>query len=83
MASAPTENEQVPQGTAPQNDEVHPQSAADAKAANKKDVSLKEFLSKMDDYAPIVSLAILCSLCFCILCRLRSHSVLGYRSQMP
>lgn len=55
MASAPTGNEQVPSGTAPQSEgEPHP-IPVDAKMANKKDTSLKEFLSKMDDYAPIVS----------------------------
>ncbi|KAF2966528.1 hypothetical protein GQX73_g7071 [Xylaria multiplex] len=53
MASAPTENEQVPSGTAPQGEDVHPVSV-EAKVVNKKDTSLKEFLSKMDDYAPII-----------------------------
>ncbi len=54
MASVPTENEQVPSSTAPQSEEAHPV-PAEAKVATKKDTSLKEFLSKMDDYAPIVS----------------------------
>ncbi|KAI0806400.1 transcription initiation factor TFIID 23-30kDa subunit-domain-containing protein [Xylaria sp. FL0064] len=53
MANAPTENEQVPSGSAPQNEEQHPV-PIEAKLANKKDTSLKEFLSKMDDYAPII-----------------------------
>ncbi|KAI0112036.1 transcription initiation factor TFIID 23-30kDa subunit-domain-containing protein [Nemania sp. FL0031] len=53
MASAPTGNEQIPSGTAPQSDGEHPV-AAETKVANKKDTSLKEFLSKMDDYAPII-----------------------------
>ncbi|KAI1428760.1 transcription initiation factor TFIID 23-30kDa subunit-domain-containing protein [Xylaria sp. FL1777] len=53
MASAPTENEQVPSGTAPQSEEEHPV-PVEAKVASKKDTSLKEFLSKMDDYAPII-----------------------------
>ncbi|KAI8630957.1 transcription initiation factor IID, TAF10 subunit [Xylariaceae sp. FL1651] len=53
MASAPTENEQVPPGTAPQNEEEHP-APAEPKIASRKDISLKEFLGKMDDYAPII-----------------------------
>ncbi|KAI1825354.1 transcription initiation factor TFIID 23-30kDa subunit-domain-containing protein [Xylaria intraflava] len=53
MASAPTENEQAASGSAPQNQVVHPVSA-EAKIANKKDTSLKDFLAKMDDYAPII-----------------------------
>lgn len=55
MASAPTGNEQVPSGTAPLLEGEHPVAAAETKPPNKKDTSLKEFLSKMDDYAPIVS----------------------------
>ncbi|KAI1117467.1 transcription initiation factor TFIID 23-30kDa subunit-domain-containing protein [Nemania sp. NC0429] len=54
MASAPTANEQAPSGTAPQTEGEHPLTAAEVKAASKKDTSLKEFLSKMDDYAPII-----------------------------
>jgi hypothetical protein len=55
MASAPNENEQAAPGAAvPQGVGLEPTSA-EAKLANKKDTSLKEFLSKMDDYAPIVS----------------------------
>ncbi|KAI0472398.1 transcription initiation factor TFIID 23-30kDa subunit-domain-containing protein [Xylaria cf. heliscus] len=54
MASAPTGNEQVPSGTAPQSEEEHHPIPVEAKLSNKKDTSLKEFLSKMDDYAPII-----------------------------
>ncbi|KAI0506584.1 transcription initiation factor TFIID 23-30kDa subunit-domain-containing protein [Xylaria bambusicola] len=54
MASAPTENEQLPSGSAPQNEpEQHP-IPVEAKLPSKKDTSLKEFLAKMDDYAPII-----------------------------
>ncbi|GAP83785.2 putative transcription initiation factor tfiid subunit 10 [Rosellinia necatrix] len=54
MASAPTGNEQIPPpGSLPQaeGDRLVP---SEPKTANKKDTSLKEFLSKMDDYAPII-----------------------------
>ncbi|KAI0552794.1 transcription initiation factor TFIID 23-30kDa subunit-domain-containing protein [Xylaria curta] len=54
MASAPTGNEQVPSGTAPQSEGDHHAIPAEAKLPSKKDTSLKEFLSKMDDYAPII-----------------------------
>ncbi|TRX97479.1 hypothetical protein FHL15_001757 [Xylaria flabelliformis] len=54
MSSAPTGNEQVPSGTAPQSEGDHHPIPADAKLPNKKDTSLKEFLTKMDDYAPII-----------------------------
>ena len=39
-------------------EEAHPVAPAseDPKVPNRKDASLKEFLSKMDDYAPIVKL---------------------------
>ncbi|KAI2642044.1 transcription initiation factor TFIID 23-30kDa subunit-domain-containing protein [Xylaria nigripes] len=53
MANVPAENEQIPSGSAPQNNIAHPV-PAEAKLANKKDTSLKEFLAKMDDYAPII-----------------------------
>ena len=57
MANAPSENpEQVPSGSqqqmAPEDDVPVP---TEAKMPTRKDVSLKEFLNKMDDYAPIVS----------------------------
>ncbi|KAI1368905.1 transcription initiation factor TFIID 23-30kDa subunit-domain-containing protein [Xylaria arbuscula] len=54
MASAPTENEQAPSGTAPQDEQEQHPIPAEAKLPSKKDTSLKEFLSKMDDYAPII-----------------------------
>ena len=34
------------------------------KEPTKKDISLRDFLSKMDDYAPIVSSTVLCTLPF-------------------
>lgn len=57
MASsgAPTGNEQLPPSGMPQSEGERAILAEAAKLANKKDTSLKEFLSKMDDYAPIVS----------------------------
>lgn len=40
----------------PENEEVDPlANAPETKLPARKDASLKEFLSKMDDYAPIVS----------------------------
>lgn len=57
MANLPTENaEQVPpmdhhQPLVPE-DEIP--ALAESKMPTRKDISLKEFLSKMDDYAPIV-----------------------------
>ncbi|KAI1431796.1 transcription initiation factor TFIID 23-30kDa subunit-domain-containing protein [Xylaria sp. CBS 124048] len=53
MASAPNDNEQAPSGSAPQNQGVQPV-PAEAKMASKKETSLKEFLAKMEDYAPII-----------------------------
>ncbi|KAH6646695.1 transcription initiation factor TFIID 23-30kDa subunit-domain-containing protein [Truncatella angustata] len=57
MSSAPVENNEVPPATqeAQQNEEeeVNPE-PQEAKMPTRKDVSLKEFLNKMDDYAPII-----------------------------
>jgi transcription initiation factor TFIID subunit 10 len=47
--------------------------APDPKLPTRKDASLKEFLSKMDDYAPIVS-------CLSIL---HAHLLIFARYQMP
>jgi transcription initiation factor TFIID subunit 10 len=59
MASAPPENpDQVPTVSgdqAPDGEEVNPP-PEEAKMPTRKDMSLKEFLNKMDDYAPIVRL---------------------------
>ncbi|KAK6080514.1 transcription initiation factor tfiid subunit 10 [Seiridium cupressi] len=56
MASAPIENDGVPSASQdrPQEEEeeVNPE-PQEAKMPTRKDVSLKEFLTKMDDYAPI------------------------------
>lgn len=60
MASQPVENSEVPpasqevQKNAEEEEEVNPE-PQEAKMPTRKDVSLKEFLNKMDDYAPIVS----------------------------
>ena len=62
MSSAPVENTEVPpasqevQKTNEEEEEVNPE-PQEAKMPTRKDVSLKEFLNKMDDYAPIVSRA--------------------------
>ncbi|KAI1492852.1 transcription initiation factor TFIID 23-30kDa subunit-domain-containing protein [Biscogniauxia mediterranea] len=53
MANAPSENEQVPPPASQQNEEGVPQ-PIEARLPPRKDTSLKEFLSKMDDYAPII-----------------------------
>lgn len=61
MASAPTENTNpVPASNneaqaAEEEEEVNPE-PQEAKMPTRRDISLKEFLNKMDDYAPIVSL---------------------------
>lgn len=58
MANVPTENaEQVPTMDHQQlahEDEIP--ALAESKMPTRKDISLKEFLTKMDDYAPIVCL---------------------------
>jgi transcription initiation factor TFIID subunit 10 len=59
MASAPLENADLPPATQdgqqePEGEEVAPV-PVEAKLPTRKDISLKEFLNKMDDYAPIVS----------------------------
>ncbi|KAI0124818.1 TAF10-like protein [Xylariales sp. AK1849] len=57
MASAPLENtEPVPaaqDAEQPEGEEVNP-APEEAKMPTRKDISLKEFLGKMDDYAPII-----------------------------
>lgn len=83
MASAPTENTlPVPAGNnttnnndaqvAEEDEEVNPE-PQEAKMPTRRDISLKEFLNKMDDYAPIVSFLYLTThpiqlpaLCACI-----------------
>lgn len=61
MASAPTENTNpVPASNneapaAEEEEEVNPE-PQEAKMPTRRDISLKEFLNKMDDYAPIVRL---------------------------
>ncbi|KAI0389746.1 transcription initiation factor TFIID 23-30kDa subunit-domain-containing protein [Xylariaceae sp. FL0594] len=55
MASAPNDNEHgAPGASVPHGAAGLEPTSAEAKLANKKDTSLKEFLSKMDDYAPII-----------------------------
>ena len=61
MASQPVENNEVPpasqeaqKNAEEEEEEVNPE-PQEAKMPTRKDVSLKEFLNKMDDYAPIVS----------------------------
>ncbi|KAI1842908.1 hypothetical protein JX265_012037 [Neoarthrinium moseri] len=57
MASAPLENAEAPpatqDGQQPEGEEVVP-APEEAKMPTRKDVSLKDFLNKMDDYAPII-----------------------------
>ncbi|OTA94062.1 hypothetical protein M434DRAFT_30402 [Hypoxylon sp. CO27-5] len=55
MANQPAENEQVPPAASQQQqNEEQPTAAPEPKMPTRKDISLKEFLSKMDDYAPII-----------------------------
>jgi transcription initiation factor TFIID subunit 10 len=58
-SSAPTENHTEPvaavQPNGTQDDAPQPP-LVDPRVPTRKDVSLKDFLSKMDDYAPIVRL---------------------------
>lgn len=55
MANQPAENEQVPPAASQQQDEEQTPALPESKTPTRKDISLKEFLNKMDDYAPIVS----------------------------
>ena len=64
MASAAPENaEQVPQGAETQQQQTQQAeeeeeaviAPSEPKVMTRRDISLKEFLNKMDDYAPIVS----------------------------
>ena len=61
MATNGPENGEQPQQTqdAPQEEapEALPPAAGDIKLPTRKDMSLKEFLNKMDDYAPIVRIS--------------------------
>ncbi|KAI2632350.1 transcription initiation factor TFIID 23-30kDa subunit-domain-containing protein [Hypoxylon sp. NC1633] len=54
MSGAPIENEQVRPEAPQQQNEEEVANSTEAKAQTRKDISLKEFLSKMDDYAPII-----------------------------
>ncbi|KAI1418022.1 transcription initiation factor IID, TAF10 subunit [Hypoxylon sp. FL1857] len=54
MANQPNENEQVPPAASQQQNEEAPAATTEPKMPTRKDISLKEFLSKMDDYAPII-----------------------------
>lgn len=55
MSHQNMENEQAaPAASQPQNEEENPM-LVEPKMPTRKDTSLKEFLAKMDDYAPIVS----------------------------
>lgn len=60
MASAPLENAEVPPATQdgqqeqPAEGEEKAPAPVEAKLPTRKDISLKEFLNKMDDYAPII-----------------------------
>ncbi|KAI2611468.1 transcription initiation factor IID, TAF10 subunit [Hypoxylon fragiforme] len=53
MSSLPIENEQAAPAASQQNEEEIPQ-PMEPKMPSRKDTSLKEFLTKMDDYAPII-----------------------------
>ncbi|KAI4869134.1 transcription initiation factor IID, TAF10 subunit [Hypoxylon rubiginosum] len=52
MSNVPVENDQAPHAASQRNEE-NPM-LAESKLPTRKDTSLKEFLSKMDDYAPII-----------------------------
>lgn len=58
MASATLDSTEAPPATQDgqqnEEEEVNPE-PQEAKMPTRKDISLKEFLGKMDDYAPIVS----------------------------
>ncbi|KAI1095402.1 transcription initiation factor IID, TAF10 subunit [Rostrohypoxylon terebratum] len=57
-APQPIENEQIPPVVSQQIEEDGPV-ATDPKIPTRKDTSLKEFMSKMDDYAPIIPEAVI------------------------
>ena len=58
MANAPSENPEQAPSASQQQQQMAPEEDApvpvEAKMPTRKDTSLKEFLTKMDDYAPIV-----------------------------
>ncbi|OTB03556.1 hypothetical protein M426DRAFT_176235 [Hypoxylon sp. CI-4A] len=54
MANIPTQNEQVPPVASQQNEKGTALPTAESKVQTRKDISLKEFLAKMDDYSSII-----------------------------
>ncbi|KAI0843317.1 transcription initiation factor IID, TAF10 subunit [Hypoxylon sp. FL0890] len=55
MSNQPTENEQIAPAASQQQNEEGPAPLTEPKMPTRKDISLKEFMNKMDDYAPIVT----------------------------